>query len=109
MCFLKAGPFTQFLEGSEGKKLSLAVFSQGSGMNDPPRKKKTIRNDAADSLDFCPKVSHNGHLSDKRIIEFVKLLARHAAESDYAQSAPHSDQGGNDHDSTYLHLCSLFK
>lgn len=63
-----------------------------------PLKKNRIQLKPDEGLEICPKVSHNEYLSDTRIVEFVKLLARHAAESDYAHLSLHSGQGGSDHD-----------
>jgi hypothetical protein len=51
-----------------------------------PRKKKKIENDAQSLLDISINASHNKALSNERLIQLVKLLARQAAEHDYAQS-----------------------
>ena len=37
------------------------------------------------ALDISVKVSHNKALSKERLIQIVKLLARQAAEDDYAK------------------------
>lgn len=52
-------------------------------------KKDLILNDDLKTLDICEIVSHNKTLSKQRLIELVKLLARQAAEEDYAQSIIH--------------------
>lgn len=49
-------------------------------------KNDRILNDALKSLDICQNVSHNKALSKQRLIHLVKLLARQAAEEDYAQT-----------------------
>ncbi len=52
-------------------------------------KKELILGGDQKRLDISINVSHNKALSNKRLIEFVKLLARKAAEADYAQSIRH--------------------
>ena len=62
------------------------------------RQKKSInlvRNEGQKTLDFSINVSHNRPLSDRGLIQLVKLLARQAAKEDYMQSILHSDQGGD--------------
>lgn len=59
-------------------------------MTQNPKKKKLIENDAQTLLDVFINVSHNKPLSNERLIQLVKLLARQAAEADYAQSIIHS-------------------
>ncbi len=57
------------------------------------KNKNLIKNEAHKPLDLSINVSHNRNLSDKGIIQIVKLLARQAAEEDYLQSII-QDQGG---------------
>ncbi len=54
-------------------------------------KKKLFKNDVQRSLEIAQNVSHNKILpqSNERLIQLVKLLARQAAEDDYAQSIRH--------------------
>jgi len=59
-------------------------------MTQNPKKKKLIDNYAQTQLDIIANVSHNKTLSHERLIQLVKLLARQAAEADYAQSIIHS-------------------
>ena len=47
--------------------------------------KKLIKNDDQKPLDISINTSHNRYLSDKGIIQLVKLLAHQAAEEDYMQ------------------------
>ena len=57
--------------------------------------KKTLTgNDGRKRLDIFIKLSHNSDLSDKSLIQLVKLLARQAAEEDFARSINHSKSGG---------------
>ncbi len=54
-------------------------------MSQNPKKKKLIENDAQTQLEISTNVSHNKTLSNERLIQLVRLLARQAAEHDYAQ------------------------
>jgi hypothetical protein len=59
--------------------------------------KGLILKDGQKRLDISINVSHNKPLSNKRLIQLVKLLARQAAKEDYLQSILQSKgQGGND-------------
>lgn len=55
-------------------------------MSKPKKHKNLIKNDNQKRLDISINKSHNRHLSDKSVIQLVKLLARQAAEEDYLQS-----------------------
>ena len=61
-------------------------------------KKTLIRKDDQKRLDIFINLSHNKHLSDNGLIQLVKLLARHAAEEDFARSINLSDQGDSSHE-----------
>lgn len=63
-------------------------------MTKPKTNKNLILNDKNKRLDISINVSHNKTLSDKSLIQIVKLLARQAAEEDYMQSIIQIDQGG---------------
>lgn len=59
-------------------------------MKEPEKNKNLIKNEDQKGLDVSINVSHNRVLSDKGVIQLVKLLARKAAEEDYMQSITHS-------------------
>ncbi len=67
-------------------------------MNEALKKEKNLNKSSDEGLDISPKLSHNRGLSDISMVEFVKLLARYAAESDYAYLSLYRNKGGQDHD-----------
>jgi len=68
-------------------------------MDEPFKKENILNKTANEGLEILPKLSHNGYLSNDSMVEFVKLIARYAAERDHAYLFLHFDQGGNGHDS----------
>jgi hypothetical protein len=62
-------------------------------MTKPKTNKNLIKNKDQKRLDISINTSYNRPLSDKSLIQIVKLLARQAAEEDYLQSIIQSDQG----------------
>ena len=63
-------------------------------MSKSEKNKILITNEGNKRLDFSINVSHGGSVSNKRVIQLVKLLARLAAEEDYRQSSFIQNQGG---------------
>ena len=87
---------------SESKFFVLAVsFSKMGTMGKVKEKKTLIRDNDRKRLDFSINLSHNKHLSDKGLIQLVKLLARQSAEEDFARSINLSQiKGGSSHEKT---------
>ena len=76
--------------GSGSNHFALAVLFREGAMTRNNNKKELIKNDVQRQLDISENTSHNKTLSNDRLIQLVKLLARQAAEEDYAQSIRHS-------------------
>ena len=62
-------------------------------MRKPPKNKNLIKNEDQKALDISINTSHNRLLSNKGVIQLVKLLARQAAEEDYMQSIIRNQDG----------------
>lgn len=74
-------------QDSEDKFFVLAVYNMETGaLKKPQKNKNLIKNGDQKTLDITINMSHNKTLSDKDVIQLVKLLARKAAEEDYMQS-----------------------
>jgi len=69
-----------------------------------PEKNTKAANGRAKNLKTHTIASHNQVSPGERLIQLVKLLARHAAESDFhthANTPRHLDQGGKNYDTTH--------
>jgi len=92
-CSCYTNSYAPITHSSESTVIALAVFLLRVGAMSKLKKHKiSFLNDDQKRLDISINTSHNSNISDKSVIQLVKLLAKQAAEEDYLQSIIQSDQ-----------------